>query len=522
MQTPKKKLTNDETGILFFIAALLFGGWFRIHPALTVDFPINDGGLFLRMIETIKDNRFHLPTLIEFNGLEIPFAYPPFAFYLAAAIGTLFDISTLDLLIWIPALTLILTLPVVYYLVVVLVESQLVAGVATFIFAVIPRSLTWMIMGGGVTRSLGQLFLILAASQIYLLYRRKEKKYLVGSIVFSAAVCITHPEASLHTIAFAFVFWVFHGRNATSIKHSFIVGLSVLLLTAPWWGTVLSRHGLGPIIAASRTGFHDPIVAFFVFLPVSEEPFITHIAVLGMIGLFFLVSKGRFLFPVLYILPFFVEPRNAPNVVILSLAIMATIGLINVVLPNLAEKGHAQTLEGTHPFHLSSAVQKAFLAYFILGSLLGMANHQSEFLQKQISTDTISAFEWVEKNTPEDAEFLLITGSSNIFMDHINEWFPILAHRRSHTTIQGYEWLEDTNFEDQAGVALGLQDCTKKRSPDDCIESIAQSNHFEFDYIQIQKQGPNTGNLVSALLLNPNYKLARESSESLIFERLKK
>jgi hypothetical protein len=73
----RKKLSSNDIGILFFLAAIIFGTWFRINPPRTAGFPINDGALFYKMIETIQENNFRLPVYIEYNQLQIPFAYPP-------------------------------------------------------------------------------------------------------------------------------------------------------------------------------------------------------------------------------------------------------------------------------------------------------------------------------------------------------------------------------------------------------------------------------------------------------------
>ena len=60
--TKNTKLSQDDLGILFFIAALIFGSWFRIYPAFQAGFPINDGGLFLIMTEAIQ-NKDYIETI---------------------------------------------------------------------------------------------------------------------------------------------------------------------------------------------------------------------------------------------------------------------------------------------------------------------------------------------------------------------------------------------------------------------------------------------------------------------------
>lgn len=516
----KKKLTNDEIGILFLLAALLFGGWFRIYPAMVSEFPINDGGLFMVAIESIQNNQFRLPMTINYNTLEIPFAYPPLAFYLAGYLGLALKISVIELLKWIPAIVLVLTLPCVYYLGTLFLKSKLLAGVATFLYSVTPRSITWMIMGGGITRSIGQLFLILAISQVYQLYNKGDKKYIYSSILFSAIVCLTHPEATLHTLAIVFILWIFYGRNARGIKYSFIVGAGVLLLTSPWWLTVLSRYGVGPFIAASQTGLYDPFIVLFIFTPISEEPLITYISALALLGLFIQIKNKDFLLPMLFVLPFLIEPRNALNVAIIPLSMLAAIGLFQMVISNqLWTRNVTETLE-TKPL-IYSWSQKIFLALILSGTLLGMSSFELELLQKQVSKDARQTFEWIKRNTKSDAEFLLITGNEYVFSDYLNEWFPILTQRRTHTAIQGYEWIRERDFSKQATMISNFQLCINDAIPDKCIENTAEDNNISFDYLQIQKKGIGTSTLVSSVIRSSNYEVEYESTDYVIFKHLK-
>ncbi len=60
-------------------------------PFVGTDFPLNDGGLFATMIQDLVNNRLLLPASTTYNGLDIPFAYPPLAFYVAALANQALD-----------------------------------------------------------------------------------------------------------------------------------------------------------------------------------------------------------------------------------------------------------------------------------------------------------------------------------------------------------------------------------------------------------------------------------------------
>jgi hypothetical protein len=46
MPSSNGKLRTEDIGVLFFIAAFIFGAWFRIFVPYNSGFPINDGGLY--------------------------------------------------------------------------------------------------------------------------------------------------------------------------------------------------------------------------------------------------------------------------------------------------------------------------------------------------------------------------------------------------------------------------------------------------------------------------------------------
>jgi hypothetical protein len=63
--------------VLLLFIAILFGGLVRFMPALTTRFPINDGGMFYTMAQELRANGYALPATTAYNGLDLPYAYPP-------------------------------------------------------------------------------------------------------------------------------------------------------------------------------------------------------------------------------------------------------------------------------------------------------------------------------------------------------------------------------------------------------------------------------------------------------------
>jgi hypothetical protein len=522
----KKRLTPDEIGVLFLLSALIFGSAFRILPPYLAGFPINDGGLFYKMIQAVQQNHYRLPEYVQYNGLDIPFVYPPFAFYLAGFIADLSGRPLIDIVLWFPAITLIAVIPAVYYFANVFLKSRLQAGLATFLYALLPRSITWLIMGGGVTRSLGQFFLIMAAANIYLLFNQKDltgfhaarstfitmkpvRSSLVLSILFSALVCLTHPEAALHTIGFAFILFLFYGRNKAGMINALIVILGTMLLSFPWWIVTLARFGPAPYLSAAGTGLNSLSYLIVLFSPFSGEPFMTIIAVFAILGFAAQIAKREYLLPILFVIPFIIEPRSAANVSIVPMALLASIAWTDLILPALSKMENAQFTR-----FLQSRAEKLLFFYLVFCLMIGMQIFALDFREKRLSPEHRAAFAWITQNTPADSKFLILTGKTDLFADPINEWFPVLSSRVSLTTIQGYEWAGRGEFTKRVPFMQGLQLCASL----DCVESTAKEAGFDYNYIYIAGAASADANVIHELKSAPMYSSVYEKDSLTILK----
>jgi hypothetical protein len=472
--------TQEETGLLIAMVATIFGGWVRLFAPSISGFPLNDGGLFYVMIQAVKNNNFRLPEYVQYNGLNIPFAYPPFGFYFGALLSQILHINPVEILRWLPAIIVTAAIPVFYWLAKSILDSSFKAGIATFIFAFIPRSMSWSMMGGGLTRSFGFLFLLLTLASVYTLFRTQNKKFLFIAILFSALTILSHPEATIHAVSFCILIWAFEGRNKKGIINALLVGLGTIILTSPWWITLIARFGLNPIQAAAQTGFHSAIAILIpIIFTLTDEPMLTVIAVLGVIGFAVSIRQKKYLLPVAYILPFIVEPRSAPVYAMISLAMLAGLTFSDVILPALA----------SDPNRLPSRnrLQKIFIIYIAI-YLLGNAFYfDTQFAGTSVSQANRDAFEWVKSNTPLNSRFLVLTGETDVFCDGASEWFPALTGRTSLTTIQGTEWLSG-KFASISQTQRMVQACLNGSNALDCVEENTKAADIPYDYIYIASQ----------------------------------
>lgn len=523
--------SKDETGTLIAIAAVIFGGWTRLFPPLISGFPINDGGLFYVMVKALQENNLRLPSYVLYNGQSIPFAYPPLGFYVGAILSNALGLNPMEILRWLPAIILVLALAAFYGLSTTLLDSRFRAGVATLMYAFTPRAITWQVMGGGLTRSFGQLFLILALTNIYATFKQQKRKELCLSILFSSFVVLTHPEAAIHTICLAILFWIVAGRSRKGIMQASLIGAGTAVATAIWWIPLTLHLGFAALISAGQTGLHSVSALFYpLLLTFTDEPLMTLVTALAVIGFAFQVSRKEYLVPLMSIVPFLVEPRSAPTVATIPLAMLAGLALSELILPALARSGiNNGNPEDLNP--LSSRIVQifmAFIGFYLLGSTFYFG---TQIAGTTLTTAERRAFEWITENTPENSRFLILTGDTELFCDSTQEWFPALTNRVSLTTIQGKEWLGGRSFATQMRKYQAIQSCLGSIQPAICLNQSIRSLGSKFDYIYISRKAANkvycraTGvtfrgeNLAADLEQNENYQKVYETDEIALFTR---
>ena len=108
-------MKNNERDIFFVALLTILGMAVRLSASLSASFPLNDGGLFYQMIVDLQNNNFILPVTTTYNFAEIPFAYPPFAFYVYGLLSTS-GLPLLKLMQFLPAIVTTLTIPTFYFL----------------------------------------------------------------------------------------------------------------------------------------------------------------------------------------------------------------------------------------------------------------------------------------------------------------------------------------------------------------------------------------------------------------------
>ncbi len=499
---------------LYLFAAILAGAAVRFGPTLLAHGVINDGGMFDAMIRDLIANRFLIPAYTTYNNLHLPFAYPPLSLYAGALLAAT-GIPVEAVLRWLPPLISSASVPAFYWMGTQMLGSRSKAALGAVAYALMPRSFSWYVMGGGLSRSFGVLFLLLTAGSAWLLFTTHDRRRLVLTAVFGAAAVLSHPETALHAAIVCALIWVFRGRDKTGTRDAALVAAGVLLLTSPWWGTVLAHNGWAPFASAMHTGAHTGTFWLpWITMGFAEETFATLLTVLGLLGLVVQCVRREWFLPVWLLLPFAVEPRSATAVAALPLSLLAGCGLADLVIPRIVALGSGWSEAATDwtSYMSDSGAVRAVTGYVLLFALFGAFSYDLSLSNYIVPQPTRQAMQWVQAHAPSDARFLVLTGHTDPFSDPSTEWFPVLAGRTSMNTIQGQEWMLGPRFKPFLDDATQLQSCLN--SSPACLDEWASAQGLQYDYIFLESPDRSAG-ITSGLLL---YQLMRDAHFSLVYQ----
>ncbi len=429
-------------------SAVVAGALVRVLPA-TGGFPVNDGGMFAVMIEDLKAAGFALPAYTTYNGADIPFAYPPLGFYLGALVSMLPGFDVFRALVWLPVLVSIATLAVFYPLARRFLGGHEAAVLATFAFAFIPRAYNWEIMGGGLTRSLGMFFAVLALAFLYDVYVRGSRRAIVPAALLASLAILSHLEMGWFTVYSAALLLAFHRDDFRGkVAATAVIGVVVTAITAPWWLALFAMHGVEPFEAALKTGDWSPLTVFrLLIFDFGEAPLLDFIPVLAVLGLFTCAARRWWLLPAWVVAIFVLDPRKAPTLASVPVALLAALALDGIVLPALrtsVARVEAVTEAGRRRAErVAGAFLVMVLAYSMFSATAAATTREvlAWSATTQLSVEERAAMEWVATETPEDSRFVVLSDALRWAEDRSAEWFPAIAQRTSVATPQGYEWL---------------------------------------------------------------------------------
>jgi hypothetical protein len=504
---------------------VLAGLLVRAAHVVRADFPLNDGGLFFAMTRDLQAANFLTPATTSYNALDIPFAYPPLAFYIAGALSTLLGIELIELFRFLPVLFATLTIPVVYFMAREILATRFQAMLAAWAFALLPRAFDWSILGGGITRSLGWLLASIAILEGIRFYRTRGTRHGLAMAVLTAFATLSHPGAALFTILSLLLAYLAFDRTRRGLRDSVLLGALAAGIAAPWWLSIVATHGWDPFIAGGQAGTN--VLTSFQFLVTftfTDEPYTAFLAVVGLIGMVYSVARRRYLLPAWVVVVFAIDPRSA-SAVMIPLAMLIAVAVDEVLLAVVAR---ARPDSGDEHFYPRSLRRDRF-AGLLLGvglvlGVIGAIRAENVILSplRALAEPNRATMAWIRENTDPGTEFLVVSGS-HWFVDANAEWFPVLTDRTSLNTVQGYEWIGKDAWVQQAVRNESLQTCVFETA--DCVAEWARDWGVEDAWLYVPistvdtlaPNGDCCAGLRALLADSEAYEIEREDAGGAVF-----
>ncbi len=484
--TLRRRLATEvgvpEGAILVGIVLIAFG--IRASHVLAAPFPLNDGGMFAAAVGDLRANHWQPPQYLSYNHSAIPFAYPPLGFYASALFCLATGASVETSLRVLPLVASLATVPAFWRVAKVLVERRQ-ALLATALFALVPRSWDWEIVGGGLTRSLGFFFALLTVGELAIMRRGTSRKRILLAGTFGGLAILSHLEMAAFVATSGCVLLLMDGWKFERLKGYAAAGMIAALIALPWILEVARQGGFAGLLSASQTGGAGYGALRLMITSPFDEPFFPIFACLVFVGAALAPRSSRTLLVWLLVL-YLLDPRKAPSLATVPGAILAAQGACLLFLPGWLEPGAVRA---------QTTLRQRFTVYGLLifaGVSAVAAGIKDTSPLRALSAPERTAMIWARTETAPSARFLVISGEDRWALDAVSEWFPELAERTSTATVQGSEWLGKGRYESQWQAHRSIQRCDTAA----CLFEVARTNDLAFDYILVAKTGmggPATG-----------------------------
>ncbi len=469
-------------------------------------YPGYGAGLYAKIALEIQANGYLLPERIPGYTVEgVPFAYPPFQFYVLAV---LFDLgfSPIAVARFLPAIAVIATQIPVYLLTRDMTDSRPTAAIATALVMLHPQVLQWHISAGGVVRAYAFLYALTAIYAGYHVFTTGNRRAMVlGAAAFGLTV-LSHPTYMLFVVATYLLFWTVLDRSLLGLGRGALVGVGGLAISAPWLWWVVRTHGLDVFTAAAGThggigGGLDAVVAFLT-------PY--RVIILSVVG--YLVVRRQYLLVgwLVVVTVLFQQPRFAYTVAGIAIAT----ALYDLMI-------RARVFSRLQAFSLGRMDRRAIgTVLLLLGIAVGGVYVSSEFTDQSapltpafIDDSSVEAMQWVNQETPSGSTFVVLGDAA--------EWFPLIADRAILIGPWGVEWEGDGPFERQITAYETSSACQTAT----CVEQIAASVGGAPDYVYVPRgkytiRGHSTvtfGSLERSFDTSPKWERAYENDEVIIY-----
>ncbi len=353
-------------------------------------------------------------------------------------------------------------------------RSRLFTALAILFLSVNLRSFEWLLMGGGLSRGLGSVFLMLTLLAIGIPDREASAeiglKRLVLSGIAVAGAILSHLEWGILAAASVVLSRALGSRTIRDFVASCLIpGITAIIFVLPWLSFVIGTHGLEPFSAAGETsgwatGFIKGKLLEIASLAVVSNPLV----ILGGVALLF---RRQWFWIAFILMCIVLTPRHAQTPAMLAIVVFGTQGVITAY--HLADRFlQSRTLAGA-----SAAVAvTAVLAFNVYGTVL-----YAPTSFRVLPPEMRAAMAWVAETQP--GRSFAVVNDRAWPNDSTGEWLPTLASGRSVTTVQGREWnREHAKYEDLTKALRKSGSCHEVRS------NLRPFGHFDFIWAETMKE----------------------------------
>jgi hypothetical protein len=412
-----------------------------------------------------------MPEVTTYNAADIPFVYPPLGLYVAAILGELFGLSSLDA-VRILAGALSLATVGTFALLALRLLPPVAAGGAVFMYALLPHAYDPIVAGGGVTRGTGALLAMLAmwlaASPQGVNTRRA-----IGAGVLMGLAALAHPQTALYSATACTVVVYRPGALTPTVRRVVTMGVAAFLVTVPWLLLMASLHPLNVVLAPGYRW--DPALGVFRLLGLTftGAGFTDVFLVVGVLGLAVEVMRRRWRLPLLLGCLIFAGEADFIAAVPWSLlGGAAFLFVLDGIGPLVTRRDRTVRL----------AVAMVLVLAAVLSSIGSVVDDTSRL--QRVTDDQAAAMTWVRDEAEPGTRFI-VAATVGWGADEISEWFPAVAERQSVATVQGSEWLGRDGFRAQRQRHREVIRCTP--SIDSCMAEWAASQGLEDAWLFIPK-----------------------------------
>ena len=439
---------NKRSRVLVVALIMLIGVVIRCIHLFLIDLthePFRLGGLFIAFADEIASHKFQIPVRIPYySSGGIPYAYPPLGFYVEAILLQIFPGQIFAFANLLPPLVSVLALGLAarfFYRWAGGWNIRSLSALAAY--SLLPNAFYNQIDAAGLAEAFGSLALIIYFELLFAYQQnRNMKSAFYGGL--GLALCVWSSPGS--AIGAAFLSLALVINTLVSIRWSekiqpylqlFVIGLTGLAVSAPYWLTVVLNHGLRIFLAPVGMQYEEGGPAsvlgklqgsWFTYSVLQQDGvYFWSIAIL--LGIGWLLWQRRFFLPLAFLVLFSI-PRENAWVTAFPAALLVAHGVADVLVPTVKSMS-ASTLR----------IRTGLLwAGFVLISLslimqaFELVNLQMRDENWKLKAAQVEALRRAHEIVPSATQVIVLGNGG------LREWAPYLLQREVLNTEFGLEW----------------------------------------------------------------------------------